>query len=158
TNQDGIFLAAGGSIANYGTIAANEYGVLLYGAGTLTNQGTITAFGAGIVTNISAKVVIDNAGTITGSAGGGIILQAGGTVIDSGTISSTNYDAILFRGTASNLLILEQGYKLNGIVAGSTSAGSGNPVELLGTSSANAVTATYSNLSLQNIGTVGFAP
>src|SRR5262249_2542573 len=133
-------------------------GVLLYGSGTITNHNTISAFGAGIIANEAADVVV-NSGLIVGSnttAGSGIILQGGGTIIDSGTIQGS-YGAISFRGTVNDLLVLEDGYKLNGVVSGSTLASS-NMVELLGSSAAAAVTATYNSLSLQNFGTVGFAP
>jgi hypothetical protein len=153
-HQEGIGLRAGGSLDNFGVIDANEYGVFLYGPGTATNSGTIIGSG-GIVTNYADNVVI-NSGDITGTRGGGIILQAGGTVIDSGTISA-GYFAVLFRGTVNNLLVLENGYKITGPVGGSATASS-NVVELLGTSVANAVTANYNGLGLTRFGTIAFAP
>jgi hypothetical protein len=154
-HMEGVNLRAGGSLDNLGVIDANEYGLLLYGPGTATNSGTIFSFGGGIITSYATDVVV-NSGNITGGAGGGIILQSGGTVIDSGTISA-GYFSVLFRGTASDLLVLENGYKLTGPVGGSASANS-NVVELLGTSAANAVTVNYNGVGLTRIGTIAFAP
>jgi RTX calcium-binding nonapeptide repeat (4 copies) len=177
----GIITGGVGGYDGYGGGSGGS-GVVL-ATGTLSNQGTILgggggaggvrggAGGAGVVVT-SANQVVSNQATISGgnygtgspsSGGYGIYFKSGGTLIDAGLVgggagSGTfgTADAVRFLGTASDLLILEQGYTLHGAVVGSASASS-NALELLGTSAANAVTATYNSLGLTNFGTIAFA-
>src|SRR5262249_33704442 len=117
----------------------------------------ITGGLAGVKLNNAAGLVA-NYGTIIGTAAGGagVVALDGGTIIDAGAIMGGTSGAVAFHGTSAGLLILRHGYALTGGVHGSASAS--DQVELQGTSPGNAVTATYSNLSLANVGTVGFAP
>ncbi len=101
---NGVFsgTAVSALLVNYGTIRATS---TVAGSGISLNTGTVTNFGT-----ISA-----------GGSGIGVNLSAGGTVIDSGTISGAG-GAISFGGTGANLLVLENGYKLIGNVVGSGTA------------------------------------
>lgn len=153
-------------ITNFGTILANPtldgVGVNLDTAGTLINgaAGSTAALiegGRFGVNDNASKATITNFGTITGTDLG-IYLVGGGTVIDAGKIVGGGPDAIAFGvgSTGGNLLVLERGFSISGAVSSVASAN--NSVELLGTSSASAVTATYNNLSLTNFGTIAFGP
>ena len=179
----GVVIGGGGGYGGYGGGNGGS-GVVLAG-GSLSNQGTILGGagargsneGGGGGTGVyvtSAGQVVNNQGTILGGAaapaaitgltgGLGVLFNAGGTLIDAGFIGGgAGYGAhagiaaaVYFRGTGSDLLILEQGYTLHGAVVGSASAS--DTLELLGTSAGNAVTATYNSLGLTNFGTVAFA-
>ena len=63
-----------------------------------------------------------NSATILGTSGYGVRLSAGGTVVDSGTISGGSGTAVIFGGAGGNLLVLGAGYHLTGKIAGSTAA------------------------------------
>jgi hypothetical protein len=132
TTGSGINLRAGGSVDNTGTGLIDGYrGVYILGtAGTVTNSGTIL-----------------------GTASYGVRLLAGGTVVDSGTISGASGTAVYFGGIGSNLLALQSGYQLSGLVVGST-AGT-DMLELLGTAG-RAVTADYNALGLTSFENVLF--
>ena len=154
------------SITNFGTIRANPtldgVGVNLDAGGTLINGavGSTAALIAGgrFGVNDNAGIsTVANYGTITGTDVT-VYLIGGGTVINAGTIIGGVSDAIVFGvgSTGHNELVLEHGYAISGqIVSIATSA---NSVELLGTSSANAVTADYNSLGLTNFSTIAFAP
>jgi hypothetical protein len=178
---NGVILLSGGTVTNAaGGVISGGDGIRMGGSGTVLNQGSITGgtidggvvlMSSGNVSNAATGVIsgaaygigalgvgtVTNAGTIraTGPSGIGVTLVSGGAVIDSGTIAGAT-TAVAFGGTGSNLLILEHGYALSGGVVGSASAS--DTVELLGTSAANAVTATYNTLGLTNVGTIAFAP
>jgi len=146
---------AAGTITNSGTILGRNY---LYMGGSVGNTGLIQGFygflGVGI-DNYAGTVT--NSGTILGS----VSLGAGGTVTNSGTIIGRYGTAVGFGGgrygTAggggSNLLVLEHGYYLNGVVAGGISAT--NTVELGGSLGA-ALTVDYTGLGLRNFQDVRF--
>ena len=182
----GIVLSAGGSVSNsasgyvsgfsYGILATNAAatvsnsgtimalaafglnGVNLGQGGSLGNTGTITGGGSSAaVVRLGAVGTVSNYGTITASATGetGVYLAGGGTVIDGGTIAGLGTGSAVEFGAANGVLELTHGYKLVGAVSGAS--GHSNMLELLGTSAAAAVTATYNNLTLTNIGTVAFA-
>ena len=153
-SQYGVVLDHLGTFSNFGTvIGSTEYGLRTRYGGTAANAGTISG-AKGIVAQVGT-LAITNSGTIIGTSGDGISLAGGGTVTDSGAITGSA-TAIAFGGSSSNLLVLEHGYTLSGRIFGSASAA--NTLELLGTSAANAVTATYNTLGLTNFGTVAFAP
>ncbi len=177
----GIFLLEGGSVANIGTaslISSSNTGVTgdlatttLSNAGTisgttgagvefvtggsLSNSGLIKGGAVGVFIYHGNSTVV-NSGTISGSGGNGVFI-AGGTVIDAGKIVGGNAVAIAFGtdGTGGNLLVLEHGYSITGAIT--SLATTSNTVELLGTSAANEVTATYNNLNLTNFGTIAFS-
>ena len=134
-NGNGIVLVGGGTVSNgtsgstVGLISGGQYGVFMVAAGTVSNFGTINA------TN-----------------GYGIVLQGGGTVTDAGTISGSAA-AVRFGGN-NNLLVLERGYSISGLII---ATGTANTVELLGSGASAAVTANFNNLQLQNFGTIAFA-
>lgn len=95
-----------------------------------------------------------NSGTIiaTGTAGVGVAFAAGGTLIDSGTISGAQ--AAVYFGAGANLLGLEPGYRLAG---GVQAVGSNNTLELLGSAGAP-VTVNYTGLGLTNFQDLLFGP
>jgi hypothetical protein len=186
TYSIGVYLGnAGGTLNNYGNIASGRAVVLLNG-GSVVNQltgsivsgnfgtaGVAVSAGTAIITNFgtiagrngvaiagSAGAVINSgtAATIagTGTAGVGIILQAGGTVVNSGTISGAGGIAISFGGSGDNRLVLERGYQLGGSVQGSATAGATNTLEL--SDAAGAVTVDYNGLGLTNFSEVLFGP
>ena len=116
TVSAGVTLAIGGTVSNGG--AAGPGGVI-----TGAVYGVNVAGGAGIVTN---------SGTIsgTGSHGVAIELLAGGTVIDSGVLIGAGGTAVAFGGTAASRLELGAGYRITGLVIGSTGTSASNTLEL----------------------------
>jgi len=164
-----LFFHGAGTVTNSGTIEGTKPfifegmigggGVDLFGVGgSVGNTGLIQGFygflGVGI-DNYAGTVT--NSGTILGS----VSLGAGGTVTNSGTIIGRYGTAVGFGGgrygTAggggSNLLVLEHGYYLNGVVAGGIYAT--NTVELGGSLGA-ALTVDYTGLGLRNFQDVRF--
>jgi hypothetical protein len=111
--DNGIMLAAGGSVANEagGAIAGITNGIKVSGgAGTIDNAGTI-------ITNNSRGhqgVRLDAGGTVTNQAGGiisgeyGIGVAGVGTVENAGTISGFNA-SVLFYSAGANRLIVDAG-------------------------------------------------
>ena len=138
------------SLFNSGSIGMS---VTLSGGGTLDNEagGRIAVVGNAVYGDLAAATVV-NAGTISSTATG-IVLKAGGTVIDAGAISGGSGTAVGFGGTGGNLLVLQRGYHLNGAIAGSASAT--NTVELAGSVGA-AVTVGYNGLGLSHVPDVLF--
>jgi plastocyanin len=139
----GVTLGAGATLIN----AAGAY----VGFGGEGSGPSVAGLGGGAST-------IQNLGTIgsfadTEAGDIGISLSGGGTVVDSGTILGATY-ALIFGGTGSNLLVLEQGYALFGAVVGS--AGASNTVELQGSVSAP-IRATYDSVGFVNFHTIAFA-
>jgi hypothetical protein len=127
----GVFLGAGGSVANGGLI-----------------QGV-----SGVYVDKAAGSVA-NSGTITGTSLAGVALAAGGTVVDSGTITGGDGTAVSFGGSGGNLLGLEHGYNLGGAV---TVTGAANTLELLGAAGAVTVDFDKAGAGFTNFGTVAFA-
>jgi collagen type I/II/III/V/XI/XXIV/XXVII alpha len=157
-----------GTITNYGTIAGSPsvstaLGIDLAAGGVVTNgapgstaalisgpdYGIIFAAGFGTLTNF---------GTLSGGYDA-VHLDKGGSVVEAGKIVGGSHAAIAFGevggyGGSNNLLVLENGFKINGAI---TATGTANVVELLG-SAAAAVTANYSLLDLSGFQTIQFAP
>ena len=163
----GVELLAGGSVGNTGGTIQGYIGVEIdSAAGTVTNSATITGTGGGLASGVNlnhggsvantggliqgytgvliagAAGTVTNTGTIIGTTGDGVELELGGTVIDSGTIIG-GY-GVRLDGSGSDLLVLEQGYKLVGGAYGGVSPT--NTLELSG--SLGPVTATYNTLGL----------
>ncbi len=137
----GVALNSGGSVTNAASalITGVYAGVAISGTtGTVVNLGSIadTAIG-GIGINLGSGGAITNAASasITGMALG-VDLSAGGTLTNAGTIVGNGGTAVVFGGTASNLLVLNPGYELSGIVIGGTSAGAINTLDLASAASA----------------------
>ena len=127
----GVRIHAGGSVINDGRIVGGNYtGVYFNGVvGAVTNSGVITGGRAGVT------------------------LRGGGTVVNSGAISASNGPAIYFGGTSANRLVLDPGYRLGGVVSGSTGAGASNTLELaVGNGGAGTVSGLGSEF--RNFGTV----
>ena len=129
--------------------------------GRLVNYGTIVDANGNGVASTSTYTVADtviNTGIISGSGPGptygfGIILRAGGTVFDSGTISGTNGTAIAFGGSGANLLQLAPGYALSGNVVGSSTAGATNTMELTSAASQGTISGIGST-KFSNFGSI----
>lgn len=107
TGEEGVYENAGSSIVNHGTISGLEGGVT--GDGNIQNSGLITGGECGII--LLGDGTITNTGTVAGPTSGnvvtdiedaGINLQAGGEVVNSGTI----FGEIIAYGGA----IFESGY------------------------------------------------
>src|SRR5262249_36964359 len=154
------------NLSNFRTILANPtlggVGANLDAGGIVINgtAGSTTALIAGGrfgVNDNTFKSTVINYGTIT-STDVTTYLVGGGTVIDAGKIVGGSSDAIVFGAgsTGGNLLVLEHGYSITGSIVSVGTAN--NIVELLGTSAADAVAATYSSLQLANFGTIAFGP
>jgi len=157
--QDAVFIdgtaASSGILVNHGTISSAASGVVA--DGTVINDGVISGatVGAslllgfvtndvgGVITGGQAAVVgygistISNFGTIQAlaSAGLGIDLLAGGTVIDGGLIEGGG-TAVAFGTAGNSLLKLYPGAVLTGIA---TAGGSGNELELANAGSAGTI-------------------
>lgn len=161
----GVYLAAGGFIANSSGLIDGIRGVYIRGAtGSVSNAGTITGsylgvyISSGQITNSGlidgsfgayikgGSAVLGNAGTIIGTSGAGVDLVGGGTVVDSGTVVGGAGVAIALDGTGNNRLIIAPGYR---IVGSATAAGSGNTLEL---AAAVAAAGTVSALATQFYG------
>jgi hypothetical protein len=177
TSGGGVVLSAGGTVVNIAGLIEGSAGVDIYGtAGVVINSGAIVATGsfdngvilgaggfvgnAGLIEGFGGVEIygtvgtVANSGTIAGTAGFGINLVAGGTVIDSGTIRGGGGTAITFGGTGRNLLVLEHGYEISGVVVGSGSAT--NTVELAG--SVGAAVTVGNGVTLTNFQDVLFGP
>ena len=184
---DGIVVrGAAGVVGNYGTITGSDIfggGISLEGGGSLSNFGRIAASGAqsyavfvvgGSLTNAAGAVIsgggkngvllrgagsIANFGTISATnttIGIGVSFSGGGdTLINAGTIAGASGTAVIFAGTGSNLLVLEHGYQLQGGVIGN--AGATNTLELAGSAGAG-VTVGYNGLGLSHFQDVLFGP
>jgi len=145
----GVYLGAGGSVANQSGATISAYtGVDLTSGGTVTNaasasiigvyEGIGISGGAGNVVNhgyIAGTgiggdgIILGSGGTITNVASAsitgkvfGVDLSEGGTLTNAGTIVGNTGTAVVFGGTASNLLVLDPGYRLSGIAIGGTGA------------------------------------
>ena len=153
TGSTGIYAGTRASITNAGTITGTAgNGINLVTAGTILNGFTTgpkhvrSALISGQYDGISIAgahpSVVANLGTIAGSTGSGVNIQAG-TVINSGLITGvtgiTGYNhpltifnagtntgtggtAIAFGNQDGNLLVLNRGAVFNGVVAGGTLA------------------------------------
>ncbi len=129
TGYDGVRISGGpGTIVNFGTIESTGTGfgaqaVDLLAGGTVTNYGTIRGLGtdaSGINAGFAADVIINGAiGTtdalIEGWLNGIDQFSSVGTVINFGTVESTNGDAVYLQagGTVTN-------YGTAGLIIGST--------------------------------------
>ncbi len=148
-------LIAGGSGFDDHAVTAGLY-VTNLGTGLIQAYSGIYIFGAG-------PDIVTNSGTVmaTGSRGYGMRLAGGGTVIDSGVINGGTAVVFLAYGirvgtTASDVLALEAGYSLSGVVIGSTRVGASNTLEVSG--ALGPVSASYNGLGLTNFQDVLFGP
>ncbi len=160
TQGGGIHLYFGGTVVNQlGGKITGVVGIDALPAGSVPFGGTLTLNNSGAIAGSFAAVYLSAGATVTNSgviSGGttGIDLLAGGTVIDSGAIAGGG-TAILFGGSATNLVVLEPSFQLAGKVIGSTAAGATDTLELDG-HSGNPLTANYNSLNLINFETVAF--
>ncbi len=157
-----------GTVTNYGTIASspgvsNGIGIGLSAGGVVTNgalastAALISGTGYGVLIS-GGNAAVTNFATITGGYDA-VHLDKGGTIIEAGKIVGGSNAAIAFGtsggyGGSNNLLVLENGFQINGAI---TASGTANAVELLG-SATNAVTAKYNALGLSGFQTISFAP
>ena len=167
----GIYLKAGGSVANTGAAAviSEFYGVEIAGAaGTVTNSGTIIGAGSGLTgvavdlvdggsigntgalagglagALLSAGGTVNNSGAISGR-GAGVSISGSGTVTNAGTISATSGDAVLFSGNGTDRVIVDPGAVFTGNVVGGSG---GNTLELAAGSSG---TLSFSNGTITGV-------
>ena len=105
---------------------------------TVTNTGTVMSSGNAISSTL-ASAYLGNQGLINSSAGIGVDLTGGGTLLNSGTIAGAT-TAIYLGGSGNNLLVDEAGAVFTGTVTASTLssstlalAGAGGDMSGLGT-------------------------
>jgi hypothetical protein len=95
-----------GSVVNAGVVSAGSVGIYLGAGGTVGNGGTIRTSGlasAGIEADGFAEIA--NAGTIYGAPGStGILLKQGGSVFNAGTIEHFDSYGVVVRGAAGTLI------------------------------------------------------
>jgi hypothetical protein len=114
--QEGIWLKSVGTVINAGTVQGGLSGVLAaYGAVTNAKTGYIQGYN-GVRGESVGQLTLNNAGVIAGVKDG-VVLEGGGTVTDTGTISGGQY-AIYFDANASNRLIINATAALIGSVNG----------------------------------------
>jgi fibronectin-binding autotransporter adhesin len=148
---DGIDLQAGGTIISESfpaTILGGNFGVLISGGvGYVRSQGYITGSavagirlqsghvinqaGGGLISGADGVEMIGGIGTVANygtirASNTGILLGAGGTVVDFGAITAAT--AIDF-GAGNSLLELVFGYTISGSI---TASGTGNQLQLVG--------------------------
>jgi hypothetical protein len=159
-NARGVYLLAGATVTNAvsASIVGAYDGVAIgrlttAGAGVVINAGTIAGNGAN-----GAGVSLASAGTVSNAASGLIVgqvdLAAGGTLTNAGTIIGNNGTAVGFGGTGSNLLVLDPGYDISGLVLASASGI--DTVELSSAASAGAVAGFGTQFI--NFGSIVFDP
>jgi outer membrane autotransporter protein len=126
TNNDGVYLGAGGSVYNdlHGSIEGGQYGVEIAGGtgavtnyggsiagyshdgvrlragGTVDNEeyGTIAGSTSGVKITGDTGTVINNGGLIMGQTVDGVYLGAGGSVENSGSIDGGQYGVLIDGG------------------------------------------------------------
>jgi hypothetical protein len=126
----GVYLAAGGTLSNAGTINGHIAGVLLKQGGLVINSGTIDGTGseANAIVALNAPLTVENSGLIIGTGTfSAIYMQDSGIFINHGTIlgesSTPVYAGQSLAGTVVNYgLIQTTGTNVSGIywVAGGT--------------------------------------
>ncbi len=198
--QDGGRVSNGGTNATTATILGGFEGVAIYNPyGLLTNAGTIRdtgsagfgaelysgtvvngvsatmsgVYGLGFVAHNGAASTLTNRGTLTGTGRDGVVFTAGGTVINSCTISGAIAGVLALYGTVdiTNGRALSGGYAGADLLSGGTvlnqgggqisgefgiSIGNGNSAGALGyvTNYGSIVASTYQGVSLNEGGTV----
>ena len=157
----GVYVnGAAGAVVNSGSIigsTSNAINLLDGGSVTNTSTGLIRGFYGVATGSTPALTTVTNSGTIIGTASAGVALDDGGTVINSGTVSGGGGVAISFGGHGATatlaLLVLDPGYSLVGTVAGSTTAGATNTLELASAASAGTLSSVFAT-EFTNFGTV----
>ena len=182
SSTEDIYLTGGGSVTNQsgGTISGAN-GIRLYDGGTVSNQsgGTITAYRA--ISDRYGSVAVVNAGVIAGGTAGvdygifaghygtvinqsggvisgyaGVVIAANGTVVNSGTIASSQGDvgtAVSFTG--GNARLIESP---TATLIGSVYGGRGGTAVLELASGASAGTITGLGTSITNFTSLVFDP
>jgi hypothetical protein len=117
----GVELTDGGVIGNDGTITGASTGILLTGGGVVGNTGKIvsllgtavsvlgqpaTIMNSGVLVSNNYAIALESGGTVdnSGTVEGGTYLQAGGVVLNTGTIGNVTLEAggtLDNRGTSS---------------------------------------------------------
>ncbi|MDZ4113698.1 MAG: hypothetical protein U1E18_29465 [Brevundimonas sp.] len=125
-NNSGIYVGGTGAISNSGSITSGTNAIYTQGVGSVTNTGLIRGGGAAStirllgadssVTNLAGGQItttgtgvgvyldgingsVINAGAISG--GNAISLVSGGTIINTGTLTSTNGSGVVFQAAGS---------------------------------------------------------
>jgi hypothetical protein len=125
----GLDEGANSIVTNSGSITGAVFGVTAGASVSITNSGSSTITGATGI-SLGAASQVFNSGAIDGLTADGIDVGAGSTIVVGGTVSGHTAlggtgTAISFGDaatTAGNLLILEQGADLTGVVHGSAGA------------------------------------
>jgi len=112
----------------------NAHGVTIRDQSLITNAGNISVTAGafnGITSTGSGNTVANTAtGTIFSQAGSGIAMQAGGTVVNDGTITAQTGTGVLFGGIAAGVLI-NRG-TITGAAGGVTFGAGNDRLEMLG--------------------------
>jgi uncharacterized protein with beta-barrel porin domain len=124
TNDVGVFLGAGGSVANHagGVISGfNGIDISTTAGGTVTNAGSITGTatnGTGVFLQAGGSVTNQVGGVISG--GSGIVLNAVGTVTNTGSITATRGTGVLLNagGSVTNQVTTVGSSTVAGVISG----------------------------------------
>ena len=179
-----VTMAGGGTVSNTGTIDAGaaSYGITLMAGGTVSNTGQralIEGSRYGISAAGEAATII-NDGTILGTSGvdgGGIGLYAGGTVFNTGAINGAGdygiyitggaatvsnagsiggaADAVYFKGSTTDRVILDPGAVFQGKVVGGSGS---NTLELAAGTAGATGTLSGFGTSFTNFSTITIDP
>jgi hypothetical protein len=109
--EGGIYLSDGGIVTNSGSIDAIN-GINLTG-GEAINSGLISVSNYGVIMQ-GGSPTLDNTGRILAGADG-VLVAAGGTIIDTGFIEASHY-AISFASNAANRLVISPTASVSGTV------------------------------------------
>ncbi|HJR73332.1 MAG TPA: pertactin-like passenger domain-containing protein, partial [Luteimonas sp.] len=121
-------------LAGGGISTINADAVVIRDQSQVNNSGSIavTAGAFNGVTSTGAGNTVTNStgATISSQGGNGVVMQAGGTVVNDGTITAQTGTGVLFGGSATGVLI-NRG-TINGTVAGASFGTGDDRLEMLG--------------------------
>jgi hypothetical protein len=136
--DSGIDVKSGGSVTNltHGTITAPKAGINLETTATLANYGLVVGTNGtaeAIYLGVGGTVFNASSGTITGAIGifqGGTTASGAINIIEAGTISGS-YAAIKLQSGANDVITIEPGAYIHGLIDGGNGLASGFTTSLV---------------------------